>query len=105
MPLYHLLNHIKELEKVNTLENVERKCKDTTTLLYLAQKDIRGILPSLALDPTHLPIQVTVTIVANKFVNLTRATTRQLTLLILAQNPVKSGKVIVRTSAWTLQAY
>lgn len=57
MPLYHLLNHIKELEKVNTLENVERKCKDTTTLLYLAQKDIRGILPSLALDPTHLPIQ------------------------------------------------
>lgn len=58
VPLSYLMDHIKDRE--GTLHGPDNGAQDVTTLLYLAQKDVQDIFPSLALDPTHLPVQVMV---------------------------------------------
>ena len=58
VPLSHLLNLIKERDGGGPLHHAESTGRDSSTLLYLAQKDVHSVLPHLALDPAQLPLKV-----------------------------------------------
>ena len=62
VPLSLLLDLIKERDGGGPPHQAEGMGIDSSTLLYLAQKDVHSLLPHLALDPALLPLKASLSL-------------------------------------------
>ena len=56
LPLFYLLDHIQDVDGQGGTKSKQKRSKDVK--MYLAQKDIKNVLPQLVAEVAPLPLQV-----------------------------------------------